>query len=140
MQTLGLALMSLGMFMYGVIPLLADLNRTHATNPHWPAHARFHVVTQVLTTSAVAGVACWLLWSPGIEKSLGICIATVLSLCVIGAFFASAGLRKGYGGALSDAAAQGGIPRLGRRVDLNALNFGAAAALLLIGRLVLLQG
>ena len=135
MQTLGLTLMSLAILMYGVIPLFADLNRTHATNPRWPEHARFHVVTQVITTASIALVALWLLWSPGIERSLGVCIATVLSLCVIGGFFASAAFRSRYGGALSDT--EGGIPKL-RKFDLNSINFGAAAVLLIAGRLVLL--
>ena len=113
MELLGLSVMSLAVLMYGVVPLFADLNRTHATNPAWTAHARFHVVTQVLTTTAVAAISLWLLWSPAIERSLGICLA----------------------GALSDA--EGGIEKY-RSVDLNLLNFGSAAVLLLIGRGILL--
>ena len=135
MQLLGLSIMSLAILMYGAIPLLADLNRTHATNPKWSAHARFHVVTQVITTSSVAAVALWLLWSPNVDRDLGICVAAVLSFCVIGGFFASAALRSRYGGALSDR--DGGIPQV-RGIDLNSLNFGAAAVLLITGRLLLL--
>ena len=131
MQLLGLSIMSLAILMYGVIPLLADLNRTHATNPRWSAHARFHVVAQVLTTSSIAVVALWLLWSPNIDRDLGICIAAVL----IGGFFASVALRSRYGGALSDR--EGGIPQV-RGIDLNSLNFGAAAVLIITGRLLLL--
>ena len=127
--------MSLAVLMYGVIPLFADLNRTHATNPRWPAHARFHVVAQVFTTASIAMVALWLLWSSGIVRSLGICIAVVLSLCVIGSFFAGADFRNWYGGVLSDK--DGGIPKL-NKFDLNSINFGAAAVLLIAGRLLLL--
>lgn len=135
MQSLGLAIMSLAILMYGAIPLLADLNRTHATNPRWSAHARFHVVTQVFTTSSIAAVALWLLWSPNVDRDLGVCIASVLSFCVIGGFFASAALRSHYGGSLSDR--EGGIPQV-RSIDLNSVNFGAAAVLLITGRLFLL--
>lgn len=127
--------MSIAALMYGVIPLFADLNRTHAANPRWSKHARFHVVTQVLTTSAIAAVSLWLLWSPNVERSLGICIAAVLSFCVIGGFFVSAAFRQIYGGALSDE--DGGIAKLGN-VDLNAINFGSAAIVLVIGRVLLL--
>ena len=86
-------------------------------------------------TSSIAAVALWLLWSPSIERSLGICIAAVPSLCVIGGFFAGASLRRRYGGALSDT--DGGIPKL-HKLDLNSINFGAAAVLLIAGRLILL--
>jgi hypothetical protein len=132
---MGLILMTIGMLMYGVIPLFADFNGTHATNPSWTKHARFHVVTQALTTASVAGIALWLLWSPNIDRDLGVCIAAVLSFAVTGSFFASAVLRGVYGGALSDA--EGGIPRL-RGIDANAVNFGAAALLVLAGRVMLL--
>ena len=135
MQILGLSLMSLAVLMYGVIPLFADLNRTHAANPRWPKHARFHVVSQVLTTSAVAAISLWLLWSPNVERGLGICVAAVLSFAVIGGFFVSAAGCRFYGGALSDD--EGGIPKLGK-VDLNAINFGSAALLQIIGRIVLM--
>ena len=93
------------------------------------------MVTQVLTTSSIAAVAFWLLWSPGIKRGVGICIAAVLSFCVTGGFFASAALRSRYGGALSDV--DGGIPKL-RKFDLNSINFGAAAVFLITGRLILL--
>lgn len=132
MHTLGLILMSVGVLMYALIPPLADFNHTHATNPRWTRHARFHVVTQVFTTSSIGAVALWLLWSPSIERELGVCIAAILSFAVIGSFFASAGLRNFYGGALGDT--ESGMPKL-RRVDLNAVNFGAAAILLVAGRL-----
>ena len=135
MNTIGLALMSIGILMYGVIPLIADFNRTHASNPRWPKHARFHVVTQVLTTSSIALIALWFLWSPNVERNLGICIAAVLSFAVTGSFFVSAGFRNSYGGALNDA--EGGIRKF-RRIDLNAVNFGVSAVLVLVGRLTLL--
>ena len=133
--TLGLALMSIAIVQYGAIPLIADLNATHARNPRWPAHARFHVVTQVLTGAAVAALAMFLLWSPRVERSTGVCLAAVLSFCVLGAFFVSTALRSLYGGALSDA--EGGVPRT-RGIDLNLLNFGLALVLLVAGRLMLL--
>ncbi len=121
--------------MYGVIPLFADFNKTQATNPNWSAHARFHVVTQVLTTSAVGVIALWLLWSPGVERNLGICVAATLSFSVIGCFFASAGFRRLYGGSLSDMQGSNSKPRI---VDLNSIIFGAAVALLIVGRVILL--
>ena len=132
-QTIGTVLMSVAIVQYGAIPLVADLNRTHATNPLWPKHARFHVVTQVTTGLAIASVALFLLWSNRLSRADGLCIATVLSICVLGAFFISALLRSVYGGSLSDE--QNGIRKV-RGVDLNTVNFGTAFFLLIVGRVL----
>lgn len=134
-KTLGLVLMSIAVLQYGVVPLFADLNTTHALNPRWSTHARFHVVTQALTGAAISAVAMFLLWSPNIERRVGICLAATLSFCVVGAFFISALLRSLYGGALSDS--EGGIPKASG-LDLNVLNFGVAGVLLISGRLLLM--
>ena len=132
-ETVGLVAMSIAIVQYGAVPLLADLNSTHAKNPRWTSHARFHVVTQALTGAAVAALALYALWAPGIDRSAGVCLAATLSFCVLGAFFASAACRSLYGGTLSDP--MGGIPKAGN-IDLNLLNFGVALLLPVAGRLL----
>ena len=44
-------------------PTIADFNKTHATHPDWPGHARFHVVWQVLGFYPSAIIALIILWS-----------------------------------------------------------------------------
>jgi hypothetical protein len=40
----------------------ADFNKTHATHPDWPGHARFHVVWQVLSYYPIAIMNLFILW------------------------------------------------------------------------------
>jgi len=44
MYLTGKILLTLATAMYLFAPPIVDLSRTHATNPLWVSHARFHVV------------------------------------------------------------------------------------------------
>ena len=86
---IGMAFMTIAILQYTVIPLFADLNRTHAANPEWPGHARNHLVTQVLTTSSLGACALYFLWSGRVAQELAICITMILSLAAPVPFFIS---------------------------------------------------
>lgn len=136
MISLGMALMTVGILQFTVIPLIADINRSHVANPDWPGHARFHVLTQVLTTSALGLVALFSLWSGRLTPELGVCVAMLCSVAALAPFFISVATRRLYGGELMPV--RFGIARLHLgMVEGNVLNFGSAAALILIGRLLL---
>ena len=49
---------------YSLIPALADLNKTHATNPRWTGHARFHCVWQVVSYIILAIAMLAIIWFP----------------------------------------------------------------------------
>ena len=50
---------------YSAIPAMFDSNPTHATNPSFPGHARFHIVWQVSSYVYVALLALYLIWTAG---------------------------------------------------------------------------
>lgn len=107
----------------GVATLALDLNRTHAANPLWLHHARFHVVWQACTTAAFAGVELALLLAFGsVTPARFYLVMTLAAVPVLG-FFVALLTRHIYGGTLSD---PNGIPPLmirsgskAYRADLN---------------------
>ncbi len=131
----GLILMTIGILQFTIIPLFADLNRTHAANPDWPGHARSHLVTQVLTTSALGVLALFFLWGGRVEQELGICLAMMMSAAALAPFFASALAAPLFGGRLMPVRIGLGRITLGQ-VEGNVLNFGLAALLIVAGRLL----
>lgn len=130
-------LMTIGILQYTVIPLFADLNRSHASNPDWPGHARNHLVTQVLTTSSLGILALYLLWGGRVERELGICLAMMCSAGALIPFFLSASFSRFYGGQLMPARIGLGQIRFAR-IEGNLVNFGLSAILLIVGRLLIM--
>lgn len=122
---------------YSAVPVLADLNRTHATNPLWIPHARYHVVWQVCSYVGIGLVSLWQLWTPGPDQIARAHLAAALALCIYVGFFTAAATMPIYRGSLAD---PNGIPPLrftafGRKrtVDLNVLVFSVILGILAVG-------
>ena len=133
-----LTLVTLG---YSAIPTLADFNKTHAANPLWTPHARFHVVWQVSSYLGLAAIALALIWWPGPLAIERLWLAMCMAIAVYGGFYAALFSMKLYGGTNYDE--NGYIPVyktiLGKRIGFDAnitvfsimtmLVIGAAAAI-----------
>lgn len=122
----------------GIATVAIDFNRTHATNPEWTRHARFHVVWQTVTTALASVVELGLLWSGWVSAELGFYLALVMASLSPIAFMVAFASREWFGGALSD---PNGIPpvpvRLGSRVVKVDGNLAAVvAALVTMGVIV----
>ncbi len=133
---LGTTFMTIAILQYTVIPLFADLNRSHATNPDWPGHARNHLVTQVLTTSSLGVLALYFLWNGRVERELGLCLAMLCSAAALIPFFVSTMFSRMFGGQLMPARIGLGQIHFAN-IEGNVANFSLAALLLIAGRMLL---
>lgn len=84
---------------YSAIPAVFDSNETHATNPSFPGHARFHVVWQVSSYVYVALLALYLIWTAGAD-TWPLWQAAILSAAAYGGFWSAVLFRPAYGGTL----------------------------------------
>lgn len=96
-------LLTLATLGYALAPLIADLNKTHATNPAWTPHARFHVVWQVLSYSGLGLIALYLIWWPGPDATARLYLAASFAGVIIAAFFITYATMPRFGGANHDA-------------------------------------
>lgn len=122
--------------MQGVAQLAIDLNRTHATNPKWMGHARFHTVWLAVTVALLAGVQLFLIWTPS-RSDHAFYLAAVLAAVSPCAFLVAAATRKLYGGQFSD---PNGIPPLKISIRQTTLTVDmnlVAVAVALVGLLVI---
>ena len=83
-------------------PAKADFNSTHATNPAWPGHARFHVVWQVVTNSSNTLVMLFLIWVPVVQYDLQLKLVVCLIAILLGSFYVTLACMKIFEGSLSD--------------------------------------
>ena len=120
----------------GISTIAIDFNRTHATNPSWTGHARFHVVWQSSTVFLLSALEVLLLWGPMFSSRAGFYLAALLAALSPIGFLLAFVCRKVYGGTLSD---PNGIPPVPlevfgvvRAIDLNLAAVLAALVSLLI--------
>ena len=104
---------------FGTITPLIDFNESHATNPLWTGHARFHLVWQVnamILTSLLSLILLWFFFS----KS-NVLIVLFLNYLWIFSFFATMISMRLYDGELNDI---NGVPSiknkiLGRTIEVD---------------------
>ena len=108
---------------YGFVPALVDLNKTHATNPLWVGHTVFHVVWQVMIQAGIR------LLEPlqsldrfPIETAAGHQSFRSSADSIVQSSFRSMSSRKFYQGTLAD---QTEFPDVWRKVDTNVFSFHA---------------
>lgn len=82
--------------------VLADFNKTHATNPLWTPHARFHLVWQICSYSGLGLLNVALIWWPGPLGFERLCLAALIGIIVYAAFFAALLTMRVYGGGAYD--------------------------------------
>jgi hypothetical protein len=120
---------------YTLVLVVVDFGKTHATNPLWTPHARFHVVWQVTSYCGIGAIALWLTWSGGPVSKLW--LSAALSAAVYGGFFVTAFAMRLFGGALLDV---NGVPPIttinigGKplQIDANVTSFGLLLALVVV--------
>src|SRR6201996_3167404 len=95
-------LLTLTVLGYAAVTIKADFNNTHATNPKWTPHARFHLVWQGLSYFGVGLIALYLIWIDGPNPMERLYLAAAISAAIYGAFFIAVLTRPMFGGALYD--------------------------------------
>jgi hypothetical protein len=129
-----LTLVTLG---YGFLTILADFNNTHATNPKWTGHARFHVVWQITSYVGFGLLALALLWWPGSLAMERLYLVAVMSGIVYAAFFVALFAMPIYGGTAYDSNGyrpfDAPLPIIARKWDANITAFTVQVILLAAG-------
>ncbi len=82
--------------------VIADFNKTHATNPAWTGHARFHVVWQICSYVGFGLLALALIWAPGPLVLERLTLVAAMAIIVYAGFFMAAFAMPLYGGRAYD--------------------------------------
>jgi hypothetical protein len=87
---------------WAVATVIADFNKTHATNPKWTPHARFHVVWQISSYVGFGLLSFVLIWWPGPLAIERLWLVALMGVIVYAAFFVALLTMPVYGGAAYD--------------------------------------
>jgi hypothetical protein len=119
---------------YAFVTIFADFNKTHATNPKWTGHARFHVVWQITSYIGFGLVALALIWWPGALAVERLYFVALMGAIVYGAFFIALAAMPIYGGrAYDDNGYQpfpAPVPLFAKAWDVNTTAFSVQVVLL----------
>ena len=117
--------------------VIADFNKTHATNPKWTPHARFHVVWQICSYVGLGLLAMALIWWPGPLAIERLWLAAVMSVIVYGAFFVALFAMPVYGGKTTDTNGYkpfaAPVPLFSKKWDVNVAVFCVHVTILAAG-------
>ena len=121
--------------------VIADINKTHATNPKWTPHARFHVVWQISSYVGFGLLALALIWWPGPLASERLALVALMSTIVYAAFFMALLTMPAYGGATFDKNGYkpfpAPLPLIAKKWDPNITAFSVQLLILAAGTLAL---
>ena len=134
-------LLTLVTLVYSLGTIVADFNQTHATNPKWTPHARFHVVWQILSYSGFGLLALALLWVPGPTAMERLILVAIMAAIIYGAFFVALFAIPVFGGGVYDDNGYlpfaAPLPIIAKRWDVNITVFSVQVALLAAGSLAI---
>ena len=129
---------------YGFVTIKADFNATHATNPLWTPHARFHVVWQITSYIGFGLLSLILIWWPGPLAVERLYLVAIMGAIVYAAFFVALIAMPVYGGrAYDDNGYQpfaAPVPLFTGRWDANITAFSVQIVIWLAGLTAALAG
>ncbi len=96
---MGLTLLSV---VQAIATVAIDFNRTHATNPLWPGHARFHLVWQSSTVVLLSMAGLVLIWYQSPYEAQRFYLAALLAALSPLGFLTAFISRRLFAGTLSD--------------------------------------
>jgi len=122
---------------WAAVTVLADFNNTHATNPKWTPHARFHVVWQISSYVGFGLIALALVWWPGPYAVERLYFVALMGAVVYAAFFVALATMPIYGGAAYDDNGylpfKAPLPLIAEKWDLNVTVFSGLVVILVAG-------
>jgi hypothetical protein len=124
---------------WALLTVVADFNKTHATNPRWTPHARFHLVWQISSYVGFGFLAFALIWWPGPLAVERLYLVALMGAIVYAAFFTALAAMPIYGGSAYDENGylpfKAPVPIISKKWDANITAFSIQLVLLVAGLL-----